>query len=202
MRSSLQVERRLESVADRVRRITTKPEFCEPMPEPPFPDDAWKENIRLPQARGWKRYLYQGAGLFFVGLAWLGAFLPVLPTTPFLLLASFFFVRSSPGLQAWLNRSPLFGPFLRDWNEHHGVRPRVKALAVSMIVVVVGMSLMSSRLPMMGKWGLVSLALVGLTVVLRLKTIRSEAKAPASVGAIHGSVHGSAKESGENDSRG
>ena len=128
--------------------------------------------IEIPQVRGGWRYIYQGMGLFFVGLGWVGAFLPLLPTTPFLLLASFFFVRSSPTLQGWLIRSRIFGPFLRDWQKHGGVRPRVKILAFTMIGIVVMASLASSRLPHLGKVALILLASIGLVVVARLKTIR------------------------------
>lgn len=129
--------------------------------------------IQIPQVKGGWRVLYQGMGLFFVGLGWVGALLPLVPTTPFLLLASFFFVRSSPMLQGWLIQSKIFGPFLRDWQKYGGVRPRVKILAFAMIAVVVGASLASSRLPMLGKVALVLLASVGLVVVARLKTIRN-----------------------------
>ncbi|MBY0588010.1 YbaN family protein [bacterium] len=126
----------------------------------------------IPQVTGARRWLYQGLGCFFVGLGWLGAFLPLLPTTPFLLLASYFFLRSSPRLQNRLVRSKLFGPFLLDWQVHGGVRPKVKLLAFSMIGVVVTISLFSDRLPGVGKLLLVLLAGVGLFVVYRLRTIR------------------------------
>jgi uncharacterized membrane protein YbaN (DUF454 family) len=141
--------------------------------DPSSPEtNAPRSAASVEQVTGARRWLYQSAGLFFVGLGWLGVFLPLLPTTPFLLLASFFFLRSSPRLSNWLVRSKLFGPFLRDWQTHGGVRPRVKLLAYSMIVVVVASSLLTDRLPMMGKVALVLLASVGLVVVWRLRTIR------------------------------
>lgn len=111
-------------------------------------------------------------GLFFVVLAVLGAFLPLLPTTPFLLLASFFFVRSSPRLASWLERSPLFGPLLRDWREQHGVRLHVKLTAVGAIALVVAWSLYDPRLSTALKTALCLLAAIGLFVVLRLRTVR------------------------------
>ncbi len=111
-------------------------------------------------------------GLLFLLLAVLGAFLPLLPTTPFVLLASFFFVRSSPRLAQWLERSPLFGPLLRDWRAHHGVRLHVKLTAVGAIALVVGFGLYDERLEPMLQIVLCALAAIGLFVVLRLKTVR------------------------------
>lgn len=111
------------------------------------------------------------AALFF-GLAVAGAVLPLVPTTPFLLLSSWFLVRSSPRLNARLLASPAFGPLLRDWERHRGVRPRVKATAVLVILAVAGASLASGRLSPALAWALVALAGIGITVVLRLRTLR------------------------------
>ena len=62
-----------------------------------------------PRATGAKRLLLAAAGLVCVGLAYLGAILPGLPTTPWVLAASYFFSKSSPRLERWLKRSPVFG---------------------------------------------------------------------------------------------
>jgi uncharacterized membrane protein YbaN (DUF454 family) len=128
--------------------------------------------------RGMRRVLYVALGLFFVGLAVLGVLLPVLPTTPFVLLASYFFVRSSPQLHTWLLRSRVFGGFLRDWQRHRAVRPRVKVTAVVVMLLAVTASLTLADLSQ----GLILLLLVltaiGLTVVLRLPVLR-EAPLPA-----------------------
>jgi uncharacterized protein len=128
-----------------------------------------------PSAKGLRRALYVGLGLFFVGLAVLGAMVPVLPTTPFLLLASFFFVRSSDRLHNWLLRSRLFGPLLRDWHKHRGVRPRVKLVALLMLGCAVFASAVFGRLPWYLIVMLVGLALVGAFVVIRLPVIREPA---------------------------
>ena len=67
-----------------------------------------------------KRYLYVGLGLVAVGLGALGVVVPGLPTTPFLLLASWLFYRSSPKLQQWLLRSWL-GQYIRGYQRRGGM---------------------------------------------------------------------------------
>ena len=133
-------------------------------------------------ACGVKRVVYRCLGGVCVGVGAAGVVLPGLPTTPFLLLASFFFVRSSPTLHAWLVRSRVFGPFLRDWERHRGVRPRTKALAVAVLAAGVGATALFGNLPWPLLAAVLALALVGLTVILRLPTVReprSEHKAEA-----------------------
>ena len=92
--------------------------------------------------------------------------LPGLPTTPWVLLASGCFARSSPRLQAWLRRSPVFGALLRDWDDHGGIRPRVKALAACLIVTAVTLSILSGRLPEWARWVVGGAGACGLCVVL------------------------------------
>lgn len=127
-------------------------------------------------ASGPLRWLYVALGLFFVGMGYLGSILPVLPTTPFLLLASYFFARSSPRLHRWLRRTPYFGRLVRDWEEHRGIRPRVKALAISIVVLVVGSTILFSAAPGWAKWCAGGLAAIGVSVILfAVPTVRPEA---------------------------
>lgn len=128
---------------------------------------------RPPVVGGIRGLICVALGCCCVGLGVLGALLPVLPTTPFLLLASFLFVRSSPWLNERLLRSPLFGPFLRDWYEHRGVRPRVKVTAVVVLIVAVSGSVYWGNLSWPLLTGLLVLAAIGLTVVLRLPLVRA-----------------------------
>ena len=116
------------------------------------------------------RVVYLLLGWLFVALAVLGVFLPLLPTTPFVLLASSCFLKSSPRARQWLVNSRLFGPFLRDWEEHHGVRRPVKILAFVVVLAVIALSLFRDL-----HWAvrtlIVVLGSVGLAVVWRLPTI-------------------------------
>ncbi|MBA4063945.1 MAG: DUF454 domain-containing protein [Isosphaera sp.] len=121
---------------------------------------------RRTPATGLRRLLFVAAGLVCVGLAYLGAILPGLPTTPWVLLASYCFSRSSPRLQRWLRRSPVFGKLLRDWEEHGGIRRPVKVLAVTLIVVVVTVSLVVGGLPVWAKCVVGGLAAVGVGVIV------------------------------------
>ncbi len=80
---------------------------------------------RTPIRRAW-----QGLAITFIGLGGIGAALPLIPTTPFLLLAAWAASRGSPQLHEWLYRHPRYGPVLRDWRDHRALRPRVKYLAL------------------------------------------------------------------------
>ena len=83
-----------------------------------------------------------GAGFLCVGLAALGVFLPLLPTTPFLLVAAACFARSSPRFYRALLGNRVFGPLIRDWREHRAVPLRAKLMAISAIVLVLGSSVL------------------------------------------------------------
>jgi uncharacterized membrane protein YbaN (DUF454 family) len=117
-------------------------------------------------ANGYRRRLYYAAGMVFLSIGFLGIILPVLPTTPFLLLASYCFARSSPKLEAWLRRTPYFGPLIRDWEVHRGVRPRVKASAIAIVVLVIYITVVFSNAPVWAKWSAVGLAGIGVACIL------------------------------------
>ncbi len=70
-----------------------------------------------------------------VGLGILGAVLPLLPTTPFILLASACFMRGSPRFHHWIIHHPTFGTFIRDWQEKRALRRSVKHRAMALIVL-------------------------------------------------------------------
>ena len=72
-------------------------------------------------------------GLLALGLGILGIFLPVLPTTPFLLLASALFLRSNRRLYTWLMEHPKLGPYIKNILLHKSIPMRVKVGSISMI---------------------------------------------------------------------
>jgi hypothetical protein len=127
----------------------------------------------IQRVRGVQRGLYMVLAAVFFGLAALGTVLPVLPTTPFLLLTSYFLVRSSPRLNRRLSASRLFGPVLRDWHEHRAIRPRVKLVALVLLVTVVVLTAALGSLPTPLLVFLLVAAATGFTVVWRLPVIRS-----------------------------
>lgn len=78
--------------------------------------------------------LWIGFGLLCVGAAAAGVVLPLVPATPFLLLAAFAFARSSPRLEAWLINHRRFGPLITDWRTEGAIGRRAKSLAIATIV--------------------------------------------------------------------
>lgn len=87
------------------------------------------------------RVLFVGLGTLFVLLGLLGLFLPVLPTTPFLLLAAACYARSSRRIFGWLLNHRYFGPLIREWREHRSMPYRAKRTALWLIVLSFGMSI-------------------------------------------------------------
>ncbi|KGB83747.1 MAG: DUF454 domain-containing protein [Confluentimicrobium sp.] len=93
------------------------------------------------------RLLWLLFGLLSLGLAVVGAALPLLPTVPFLLLATFFFARSSERLHHWLLSHPAFGQQIMDWQERGAIRRPVKWLASLSIVGSFGIALILGLRP-------------------------------------------------------
>ena len=120
--------------------------------------------------RGLKRICYlAGASVFFT-LGILGALLPGLPATPFLLLTSYFLLRTSPKLHAKLMRSRWFGPILHDWQVNGGIRQHIKLKAILFVAVAVGLTIAFSSLPLWPKMMVGLLACIGISVILKLPT--------------------------------
>ncbi|WP_432677891.1 YbaN family protein [Nioella aestuarii] len=101
-----------------------------------MPDPANRPRLRhLPWlALGWSA----------VALGFAGVVLPILPTTPFLILAAFAFSKSSPRLRQWLVDHQIFGGPIRDWEENGAIRPRYKVMACTAMALVLLVSVLSS----------------------------------------------------------
>ena len=86
------------------------------------------------------RQIWRLAGGVSLALGGIGIFLPLLPTTPFLLLAAYCFQKSSPRLHNWLVGHPTFGPAIKDWQQHGAISRTAKIQAMIALAVVLGLS--------------------------------------------------------------
>ncbi len=81
------------------------------------------------------------SGWLSVALAVLGVVLPLLPTTPFVLLAGWCFARSSPRFHHWLLYRSWFGSYLRHWQQYRAMPPGAKPRAIALVAVTFAISL-------------------------------------------------------------
>lgn len=122
-----------------------------------------------------KSFLYVAGGWLCVGLAVVGAVLPLVPTTPFLLLASWCFFRGSPRIHAWLHRSKWFGPTLDDWQHYHGIRRGSKRRTILLVLAVVTLSLLLNSLAWWLRYAVLALVSVGLYMIWTVPTLPDDA---------------------------
>ncbi len=110
-----------------------------------------------------------------LALGAVGLFVPLLPTTPFVLLAAFCYSRGSERLHRWLTAHPRLGRPIRDWERHGSIRPRAKWLSTVLIVASLSYPILFKDLPVAAK---VVTGLVGLGV---LAFIHSRPSGPCGV---------------------
>jgi len=84
-----------------------------------------------------KIFLWKATGIFCVGLAILGAILPILPTTVFLIMATGCFAKSSPRMQRKLLSNKTFGPLINEWQQHRSIPRKAKRIALLTIILSV-----------------------------------------------------------------
>jgi uncharacterized protein len=118
-----------------------------------------------------RKWLLITIGMVAVGLGIIGIFLPLLPTTPFLLLAAACFIRSSDRLYPWLIRNRWFGSYIRNYQEHRAIPLRAKVIALILLWTTMTYSVFG----LINHWALQGLLLLIAAVVtaylLRLKTM-------------------------------
>jgi len=81
------------------------------------------------------------AGWISLALGFIGIFLPILPTTPFILLAAYCFSKSSPQLHHWLTHQPTLGPMIQNWERYGSISKRAKITATVTMVLFFSLSL-------------------------------------------------------------
>ncbi len=124
--------------------------------------------------KGVIRTLLIVTGTLSVMLGILGIFLPLLPTTPFLLLAAFCYSRSSDRFYHWLITNRWFGEYIRNYREGRGIALRQKIIALSLLWLTMSYSIWF----VVSQWW-VQLILLGIAVsvtihLIRMKTFRPE----------------------------
>lgn len=115
-------------------------------------------------------YLWITLGLIFLLLGGIGIVLPLLPTTPFVIMAAACFARSSPRMHGWLIQNDVFGPMLQDWEKNGCVSRKVKTLALFMMIAVGGASIVFYVPEGWPRWLGMALLGTGCLTVLMLKT--------------------------------
>ena len=116
-----------------------------------------------------KRYLLIAGGFISLILGTIGILLPVLPTTPFLLLSAYCFIRSSDKLYHWLIHHRVFGAYIYHYLEHRAVKKRAKIVAIIMLwpALLISMHIVNRT------WATILLIIIGTAVtihILKLKT--------------------------------
>lgn len=117
--------------------------------------------------------LWNIAGIIFVLLGSIGIAVPVLPTTPFLLLAAFCFTKGSKKLHSWLINSPVFGKYIDDYMEGRGIPLHAKIISIAFVWVGIGYSIYRMKDVIFGQ---VALFLIAASVSVHIATIREKDK--------------------------
>lgn len=92
-----------------------------------------------------KRNILLGIAWISLILGGIGIFLPLLPTTPFILLSAFCFQKSSERFHQWILNSPIFGKYIRDYQEQKGITLKNKIIAITFMAL--GMSFSAYKVP-------------------------------------------------------
>jgi len=106
-----------------------------------------------------KNRLLVSLGFLSVALGFVGIFLPLLPTTPFLILAAIFFSKGSPKWHQWLRDHKTLGPSLRDWEDYRRIKFATKVYVTFLILLSAGLMYKFAVVPMGLKYAIFGLLL-------------------------------------------
>ena len=140
--------------------------------EPENSSSADPRMLVVSKASFWPIWLLKSIGGLATLLGLIGMVLPLLPTTPFLLLASACFARSSPRFHHWLMNNSLCGGILRDYQAGKGLSLGAKCCVLSCLWLSLGYTLFVV-LPEKSVWGQLSLLVIGLLVSIHLLRVKT-----------------------------
>ena len=118
----------------------------------------------------WVRLAFGALGTLFLLLGIIGIFMPILPTTPFLLLATACYARSSHRFYNWLMNHPALGPLIVEWRTYRSIPWRIKLVAVATMTLTFGSSIIFF---IKDDWLQLALAFFGVMMVIWLYRIPS-----------------------------
>lgn len=109
-------------------------------------------------------------GHTFLGLGILGIFLPLMPTTIFLILSGACYAKSSPRMHDWLLTNKYFGKYLKNYREEKGTPLKLKIFSITILWVTIGYSILFNSIPL---WVTIVLLLIAISVTIHLITIKT-----------------------------
>ncbi len=99
-----------------------------------------------------RQHIFRTLGVVFVGLGFIGVFLPLMPTTPFLLLALACFARSSPAIHDWLINHRILGPYIVDWERDRSIPLAAKVTSIVMMSASFAWLVLGTSAPAIALW--------------------------------------------------
>ena len=115
------------------------------------------------------KILLIATGTFLIGVSIVGIFIPVLPTTPFLLLAAALYARSSKRFYNWLINNRILGRYIKNYREGKGIPLKVKIIAISILWITIGYSAIFA---MEILWVRILLVIIAIGVTVHIVRVR------------------------------
>ena len=117
-----------------------------------------------------KRTLFTVLGCLFLALGAIGVFIPIMPTTPFILLSAACFSAGNSKVATWLRNNRFFGPYLENFKTKQGVSLSLKVISILFVWLGLGISMLIVRI----WWVCIILGAVGIGVTIHLLMIKTK----------------------------